>query len=146
MPSRAPDGKSKLGSVSTRRRNFRLDLSNQLGCRKRRASIRSGVTRFMLLWRPRLSAPFCERSRNTLNDKKACRQTFCRQERQNIHSCHCRSIPREVVKMSFSLSGILPRPTLIKNRLFGIQYDSTMYGVHVPKAQDTSLTETWILL
>lgn len=46
----------------------------------------------------------------------------------------------------FSFPRLLARPLMKPNKLYGIEYKQTLFGVHVPrKAPQTEVTDTWLL-
>ncbi len=46
----------------------------------------------------------------------------------------------------FSFPRLLARPVMKPKKLYGIELNQTLFGVHVPrKAPDTAVTDTWLL-
>lgn len=48
-------------------------------------------------------------------------------------------------RMTVSLPRLLTRPFIKPRQLYGIEYRSTLFGVHVPRRTDPTLTDTWLL-
>lgn len=47
--------------------------------------------------------------------------------------------------ISYSLPKLIAKPFLKPRRLYGIEYNKTLFGVHVPCKQHPETTETWLL-
>lgn len=47
--------------------------------------------------------------------------------------------------VGFSLPRLLAKPLLKPRKLYGIEYNQTLFGVHVPSKKNPETTETWLL-
>lgn len=47
--------------------------------------------------------------------------------------------------VGFSLPRLLARPLVKPRKLYGIEYNQTLFGLHVPSKKNPETTETWLL-